>query len=150
VIPQPWRAFLILLLGAPVVFAWSWWTQYFLLRGAVGWRLLLPGAVAMTIGLLAVRGAAALYVSAAITSNYRQYGPLGIVFMLLTWLVVVSVIMLGGPVFGAALHEHRMQLITAEAASDESESAHQDAVTAERIPAPRAQDATALEPPPDP
>src|SRR3954454_12998803 len=150
VIPQPWRALLILLLGAPEVFAWSWWTQYFLLRGAVGWRLLLPGAAAMTIGLLALRGAAALYVSAAITSNYRQYGPLGIVFMLLTWLLVLSVIMLGGPVLGAALHEHRMHSMAAEAARNESESANQEAVTAQHVPAPRAQDATALEPPPDP
>src|SRR3954470_9687353 len=86
---------------------------------------------------------------AAITANYRQYGPLGIVLMRLTWRVVVSVIMLGGPVFGAALHEHRMQSMTAEAASDESELANHDAVTAQHVPAPRAQDATALEPPPN-
>jgi membrane protein len=106
---QPWRTLLLLLLGMPVVFAWSWWTQYFLLRGAVGWRLLLPGAVAMTAGLLLLRVAAGFYVSAGISQNYAHYGPLGIVFMLLTWLVAFSVIMLGGPVLGAALHEHRLQ-----------------------------------------
>src|SRR3954470_21535322 len=105
----PWRTVLLLTLGTPVVFAWSWWTQHFLLRGAVGWRLLLPGALAMTSGLLVLRLAAAVYLSTGITSNFRQYGPLGIVFMLLTWLVAVSLVMLGGPVLGAALHERRTQ-----------------------------------------
>jgi membrane protein len=106
---QPWRTAVVVLLGAPLVFGWSWWSQHFLLRGAVSWRLLLPGAIAMTIGLLALRGAAALFISAAITSNYAKYGPLGIVFMLLSWLVAFCVVMLGGPVLGAALHEHREQ-----------------------------------------
>jgi membrane protein len=108
VLAEPWRTLLLLLLGTPIVFGWSWWSQHFLLRGAVSWRLLLPGAIAMTVGLLALRGAAALFVSAAITSNYERYGPLGIVFMLLSWLVAFSVVMLGGPVLGAARHEHRM------------------------------------------
>jgi membrane protein len=62
----------------------------------------------MTVGLLALRAAAGLFLSAAIIHNYRQYGPLGIVFMLLSWLVAFSVVMLGGPVLGAALHEHRL------------------------------------------
>ena len=117
---EPWRTVLLLLLGTPVVFAWSWWTQHFLLRGAVAWRLLLPGAVAMTGGLLVLRVAAGLYLSTAISSNYRQYGPLGIVFMLLTWLVLVSTVMLGGPVLGAALHEHRTRAARSAAAADSS------------------------------
>src|SRR3954469_521534 len=108
-LPPPWRTVLLLVLGTPVVLAWSWWTQHFLLRGAVGWRLLLPGALAMTIGLLVLRVVAGLYLSTAITSNFRHCGPLGIVFMLLTWLTAVSTVMLAGPVFGAALHERRMQ-----------------------------------------
>jgi membrane protein len=115
----PWRTVLLLVLGTPVVLAWSWWTQHFLLRGAVGWRLLLPGALAMTAGLLVLRVAAGLFLSPGITSNYQHYGPLGIVFMLLTWLVALSTVMLGGPVLGAALHERRLQA----AADAESPSA---------------------------
>jgi len=115
---EPWRTLLLLLLGAPVVFAWSWWTQYFLLHGAVRWGLLLAGAVTMTAGLIVLRAAAGIFLSAGLVYNYRHYGPLGIVFLLLTWLVAVSVVMLGGPVFGAALHERRRLL--SEAAADES------------------------------
>jgi membrane protein len=106
---DPWRTILVLVLWTPVLFGWSWWTQYFLLRGEVGWRQLLAGAVAMTIGLVAVRAFAAVYLSTAIHYNFSRYGPLGIVFMLLTWLIVLSVVMLGGPVLGAALHERRAQ-----------------------------------------
>ena len=112
---EPWRTLVLLLLGAPLVFGWTWWTQHFLLRGAVGWRLLLPGAIAMTVGLLALRVAAALFVSSAIIHNYDRYGPLGIVFMLLSWLVAFGVVMLGGPLLGAALHEHRVLTGAAQA-----------------------------------
>src|SRR6478752_234623 len=120
VLSEPWRTLLMLLLGAPVVFAWAWWTQYFLLHGAVRWGLLLAGAVTMTAGLIVLRAAAGIFLSSGLVYNYRHYGPLGIVFLLLTWLVAVSVVMLGGPVFGAALHERRMLL--SEAAADASSS----------------------------
>jgi membrane protein len=106
---DPWRTVLLLALWTPIIFVWSWWTQHFLLRGAVAWRLLVPGAVATTIGLVGLRAFAAVWLSDAITSHYERYGPLGIVFMLLTWLVALSFVMLGGPVLGAALHERRRQ-----------------------------------------
>lgn len=106
---DPWRTILLLVLWTPIIFFWSWWTQHFLLRGAVAWRLLIPGAVAMTVGLVGLRAFAAIWLSTAISTNYERYGPLGIVFMLLTWLIALSVVMLGGPVLGAALNERRMQ-----------------------------------------
>jgi membrane protein len=106
---DPWRTVLLLVIWTPLIFGWSWWTQHFLLRGAVSWRALLPGAIAMTVGLIAVRAFAAVWLSTAIQYNFARYGPLGIVFMLLTWLIALSVIMLGGPVLGAALHERRAQ-----------------------------------------
>src|SRR4051794_867045 len=113
---DPWRTVLLLLLWTPLIFGWSWWTQHFLLRGAVGWRPLLAGAIAMTVGLVALRAFAAVWLSRAIQYNYERYGPLGIVFMLLTWLIALSVVMLGGPVLGAALHERRSQKEAEQAA----------------------------------
>jgi membrane protein len=135
---QPWRTVVLLLLGTPLVFAWSWWTQHFLLRGAVGWRLLLPGAAAMTIGLLLLRIAAGLYASTGISYNYQRYGPLGIVFMLLTWLVAFSVVMLGGPVLGAALHERRRQADAVAAAGTPDVPAPRDGTTVDGHAAPMA------------
>jgi membrane protein len=107
--PSSGRAGLLLVLWTPIIVVWSWWTQHFLLGGAVGWRWLVPGALAMTVGLAGLRAFAAVRLFSAISSNYAGYGPLGIVFMLLTWLVALSAVMLGGPVLGAALHERRMQ-----------------------------------------
>jgi membrane protein len=118
---DPWRTILLLLLWTPIIFVWSWWTQHFLLRGAVAWRLLVPGAVAMTVGLVGLRAFAAVWLSSAISSNYERYGPLGIVFMLLTWLIALSVVMLGGPVLGAALHERRMQEAAARRATERTD-----------------------------
>jgi membrane protein len=106
---DPWRTIVLLVIWTPVIFGWSWWTQHFLLRGAVGWRQLLPGAIAMTVGLVGLRIFAAFWLSRGIAYNYGLYGPLGIVFMLLTWLIALSFVMLGGPVLGAALHERRLE-----------------------------------------
>jgi len=130
-IADPWRTILLLVLWTPVIFVWSWWTQHFLLRGAVGWRPLLPGAVAMTVGLVGLRAFAALWLSHAITYNSQRYGPLGIVFMLLTWLTALSFVMLGGPVLGAALHERRAQ--EEAAAQQQAAAADQQAERAERL-----------------
>ena len=48
------------LLLVPLVFGWSWWTQHLLLGARVGWRPLLAGAAAMTLGLYALRVGAQL------------------------------------------------------------------------------------------
>ena len=91
------------LLLVPVVFAWTWWTQHLLLGARVGWRPLLAGAVAMTVGLYALRVGAQLTLSSAISLNFHRYGPIGIVFVLLSWFVGFGVVMLGGAVVGAEL-----------------------------------------------
>ena len=146
-IANPWRTMLLLLIWTPIVFGLTWWTQHFLLRGAVAWRLLLPGAVAMTVGLIGLRAFAAVYLSTAIRYNYGRYGPLGIVFMLLTWLIALSVVMLGGAVLGAALHEHRRLRATAGEPSDGARAQPSDAPgddPALAIPPPRLQDAGPL------
>ena len=77
----------ILVIGLPVTVAWAWWTQYLLLAGRVRWSRLLPGAVLIGLGLVGLRLAATVVLSPGITSQYRQYGPLGIVFVMLSWFV---------------------------------------------------------------
>ncbi|GAA4935179.1 membrane protein [Actinomycetospora succinea] len=91
---------LVLLLGTPCAMAWAWWTQYLLLGGRVPWMRLLPGAVVVGIGLAGLRIAAPLVLSTQITAQYRQFGPLGIVFVILSWFVAFGVVMLGGALVG--------------------------------------------------
>jgi membrane protein len=99
------KTLLLVVLGLPVAIGWAWWTQHLLLGGRLGWRLALPGAVLIGTGLVVLRVFAGLYLSTSITYHFRVYGPLGIVFVLWTWFLALSVVLLGGGVVGAALHE---------------------------------------------
>jgi membrane protein len=89
--------------GVPALLAWCWWTQHFLLGGRVAWRRLLPGAVATTIGLIGLAVLAGLLLSASIVANHDEYGPIGVVFAMMSWLIALSVVMFGGALLGATL-----------------------------------------------
>lgn len=100
----------VLLYAVPasvLVTTWAWWSQHLLLGGRIGWRALFPGAVVIGIGLVGLRLFSDAFLSEAITTHYARYGPLGIVFMLLSWFIAFSVILLGGVALGVELHEHR-------------------------------------------
>ena len=64
------------------------------------WRALLPGAVALAVALTGLRLFLHFYLSRTIESEYRAYGPIGVVFVLQSWLIAFSVVMLGAPLFG--------------------------------------------------
>ena len=53
----------------------------------VGWRALLPGAVLGAIGLEILKLTGSLYVPRAVRSASALYGPLGVVFAVLAWLL---------------------------------------------------------------
>lgn len=103
------RVVLLVVIGLPLATAWAWWTQHLLLGGRVGWRQLLPGAIAIGVGLVAIRLFAEFYLSSSIISHYQKYGPLGIVFIMLSWLVALSTVMLGGAVLGVVVQERRQE-----------------------------------------
>lgn len=88
------------LVASPVIFVWAWWSQHMLLAGRVRWRALVPGAVAIVAGMVALSVWVAVYMPHAIESQYDRYGPIGVVFVLLSWVVSYCLIMLGGPLVG--------------------------------------------------
>jgi membrane protein len=110
----PGGTWLLLVLLAPAVFLWAWWTQHLLLGGRVGWRPLLPGAITIAVGLYVLRTGAQLSLSPSIGYNYDRYGPIGIVFVLLSWFIGFGIVMLGGAVVGAELWEVREHRRVAE------------------------------------
>ncbi|WP_329116275.1 YhjD/YihY/BrkB family envelope integrity protein [Streptomyces sp. NBC_01465] len=80
------------LLGIPVslvasVMLW-WWTQHLLLGGRVRWLPLLPGALITGIAVVALTWGSRLYVPRTLERSVDQFGPLGAVFTLLSWLIV--------------------------------------------------------------
>ncbi|MFJ3302312.1 hypothetical protein ACIPSA_04180 [Streptomyces sp. NPDC086549] len=68
-----------------------WWTQHLLLGGLIGWKPLLPGAAITAVALTALTVTARLYLPRALNHALAEYGPLGSVFIMLSWLIVVCV-----------------------------------------------------------
>lgn len=68
-----------------------WWTQHLLLGGLVGWKPLLPGALITATVLTVLALTARLYMPRALDRALADYGSVGSVFVLLSWLIVVCV-----------------------------------------------------------
>lgn len=67
--------------------------QYLLLGWRIGWRRLLPGAVAAGVGQQAVTALSSLWMPKVIAGNALRYGAIGVSFALLSWLVVICVVL---------------------------------------------------------
>ncbi|MFJ2115848.1 YhjD/YihY/BrkB family envelope integrity protein [Streptomyces sp. NPDC087850] len=102
-----------------------WWSQHILLAGRVRWRALLPGSIAIALGLLGLRVFSRVVFSPLIASNAVTYGPFGTVLVLQSWLVGVGFVVYGGALVGRLFHEHRTHLrlrrrLEEEAAAEEA------------------------------
>jgi membrane protein len=91
----------------PLVLVWAGWMQRFLLAHRVSWSALAPGALITAAGLAAFSVGTSLYLSRAIVWNAERYGPIGVVFVLMSWMTWFSLVLLGGAVVGHSVHEGR-------------------------------------------
>ncbi|MFE9630885.1 YhjD/YihY/BrkB family envelope integrity protein [Streptomyces sp. NPDC006463] len=77
-----------------------WWTQHLLLGARVPWLPLLPGAILVAVGGQVITWGSRYYIPRAVDHSLEQFGGLGLVFVLLSWLigffVVVTVAMAVG------------------------------------------------------
>ncbi|MEU2490679.1 YhjD/YihY/BrkB family envelope integrity protein [Streptomyces sp. NPDC007883] len=80
-----------------------WWSQHLLLGGLVGWRPLLPGAVLTGFAVTALFIGSKYYMPRAIDKSLTEYGSVGTVFTLLSWLIVLCVAIALGVTTGAVL-----------------------------------------------
>ncbi|GGV89569.1 hypothetical protein GCM10015535_43650 [Streptomyces gelaticus] len=96
-------------LGVPLLFLVStgvWlWTQHLLLAGRVSWPPLLPGAVLAAAATSALALTASLYMPTALDRALHEYGSLGLVLTLLSWLIVVCAAVTFAVTIGAVLAE---------------------------------------------
>ncbi|MFD7868465.1 YhjD/YihY/BrkB family envelope integrity protein [Streptomyces sp. NPDC057682] len=80
-------------LGVPAFFLVStgvWlWTQHLLLAGRVDWLPLLPGSLLGASATTALGLTARLYMPGALDRALGEYGSLGLVLTMLSWLIVV-------------------------------------------------------------
>ncbi|MER5932041.1 YhjD/YihY/BrkB family envelope integrity protein [Streptomyces sp. NPDC002054] len=68
-----------------------WWTQHLLLGGLIGWGPLLPGALLTAAATTLLSIGARFYMPRALNRALAEYGSVGSVFVLLSWLIVVCV-----------------------------------------------------------
>jgi membrane protein len=92
-----------------VAVGFYWWTLYLLLFGRVGWRQLFPAALATGVCLTGLGVFSALLFSAQIVSSHRDYGPIGVVTVLLSYLIGLGVCLHLGAVLGRMWNERHLQ-----------------------------------------
>ncbi|MGW1490396.1 YhjD/YihY/BrkB family envelope integrity protein [Streptomyces sp. NPDC002402] len=92
-------------LGIPVTVVTQtvlwWWSQHLLLGGLIRWPPLLPGAFLTAIGVSGLSVAAQFYMPRALNRALSEYGSVGTVFVMLSWLIVVCVAIAVGITVGA-------------------------------------------------
>lgn len=109
---QPWLdrtggPGLVAIAALPAATAFWWFSMRLLLAGKVGWRELFPSALATGICWLGMVIVFRLTLSSTIVSDYRKYGPAGVVFALMPVLIAIGVVILLGAVLGAVWRERR-------------------------------------------
>jgi membrane protein len=77
-----------------------WWTAYLLLGGRVGWRELMPGGIATGVLLVLLSRLSHYFMPVFARANLEQFGPLGIVFALASWLVMFGGVLIVAAVLG--------------------------------------------------
>ncbi|MFD0401938.1 YhjD/YihY/BrkB family envelope integrity protein [Kitasatospora sp. NPDC059811] len=94
-------------LGLPLTFATSfvvwWWTTHLLLSARVGWLPLLPGALLTAAAATAMSLTAPVYMPGALNRSLAQYGSLGLVLILLSWLIALCAAVTFSVTAGAVL-----------------------------------------------
>lgn len=79
------------------------WTQHLLLAGRVSWPALLPGALLAAGATSALALTARLYIPNALNRALSEYGSLGLVLTLFSWLIVVCAAVTLAVTIGAVL-----------------------------------------------
>jgi membrane protein len=97
--------------------AFYWWTQHVLLMGRVRWRHLLPGAIGTGVCVTGLTVFSTYVFSGQIVSSYTDYGSIGVVMVLLSYLIGFGVCLHIGAVAGQMWNEQRTALIQANEAT---------------------------------
>ena len=83
-----------------------WWgTMWFLLSARVSWRALLPSAVATALFWVGMEIVFSFIFSGTVISDDKKYGPIGVVFALMSWLIAIGVVIILGAVVGLVWRE---------------------------------------------
>ena len=79
--------------------------MWFLLAGRVSWGALFPAAVATAVFWVGMEAVFSVIFSGMVISDDEKYGPIGMVFALMSWLIAIGVVIILGAVAGIVWHE---------------------------------------------
>jgi membrane protein len=94
---------LLVIVGFSVLVGLWWWTSYVMLRGQVRWRVLLPSALAMAVGMSIYTASAAIWVPRSMIANQEQFGFFGVSMTLVSWFVGVGFVIVASAALGPVL-----------------------------------------------
>ena len=105
----------IAIVQGAVTFVFYWWSQHWLLAGRVTWRALLTGAFAVGLLTTVMFRLTRWILPHEMIWPVHAYGLIGAVFVLSVWLMILSVVVFGGALYGALVTERRAQVAAVEA-----------------------------------
>jgi membrane protein len=85
-----------------------WWTQHVLLLGRIGWTELFPGALATGVCVTGLAVFSSLLFSGQVVSSDSDYGSIGVVMVLLSYLIGFAVCLHLGAMAGRVWNERRL------------------------------------------
>jgi membrane protein len=99
----------LLAVTALVALTGFWWfTMWFLLAGRIPWRTLFPAAIATAVFWVAMEAVFSVIFSGMVISDNQTYGPIGVVFALMSWLIAIGVVIILGAVAGIVWQERNL------------------------------------------
>ena len=101
---------LLAILGLAVLTGFWWFTVWFLLAGRMSWRELFPAALATAVCWLGMEVVFSIIFSSTVISDDDKYGPIGVVFALMSWLIAIGVVIILGAVVGVVWRERGLSL----------------------------------------
>lgn len=88
------------------------WAEKLLPNRDIGWRPLLPGAIAGALGFEVLKVVGSLYVPRAVASSSALYGSIGVVFAILAWLYFFGRLIVYSTVLNVVLWERDHGTVT--------------------------------------
>ena len=101
------------LVSAPVLIAFWFFTLWILVGSRVPPRRFVAPAVATTLFWIGLGVFSKFFFSNTIIGDHREYGPIGVVFALMSWLIAIGVVIILGAVVGTVFSERDLSLYSA-------------------------------------
>ena len=99
---------LLAVIGLAVFTGFWWFTIRFLLAGRISWREVFPAAVATAVFWVGMEAVFSVIFSSTVISDDKKYGPIGVVFALMSWLIAIGVVIILGAVAGIVWQERNL------------------------------------------